>query len=109
MIPYYMFIERNTGPQHYFSLPLVKAFEIYRNAINKLSGLGRTARGPVMSASHGKVSIDGIVEIDKQKAFVLSFLQARNADWVKRPFFAKYDSQATWFTELQPLIGESFF
>ncbi|MFY9227633.1 MAG: lysine 2,3-aminomutase [Blastocatellia bacterium] len=109
MIPYYMFIERNTGPQHYFSLPLVKVFEIYRNAINKLSGLGRTARGPVMSAIPGKISIDGVVEIDKQKAFVLSFLQARNTDWVKRPFFAKYDSEATWFTELQPLIGQNFF
>ena len=48
--PYYMFVERDTGAKHYFRVPLVKAFEIYRDAMKKVSGLARTARGPVMSA-----------------------------------------------------------
>ena len=34
-------------------------FDIYRDAKMSLSGLGRTANGPSMSASPGKVVIDG--------------------------------------------------
>jgi len=28
---------------------------------------------------------------------------------VARPFFAQYDAKATWFDELKPAFGESFF
>jgi hypothetical protein len=31
-IPYYMFIERDTGPRDYFSVPLAKAYNIYKDA-----------------------------------------------------------------------------
>ncbi len=109
MIPYYMFIERNTGAQNYFSVPLFRAFEIFRDAFNQVSGLSRTVRGPSMSAIPGKVAIEGITEINDEKVFVLSFLQGRNPDWVKRPFFAKYDKNATWLTELEPALGERRF
>src|SRR5690606_5720057 len=30
MIPYYMFVERDTGPQDYFAVPLAQAYEIFR-------------------------------------------------------------------------------
>ena len=109
MIPYYMFIERDTGPKQYFEVPLVKAWEIFRNAYKKVSGLGRTVRGPSMSAFPGKVRVSGVAEINGEKVFVLEFLQGRNPDWVGRPFFAKYDEKATWLDQLKPAFGDKFF
>ncbi len=45
IVPYYMFVERDTGARHYFEVPLAQAWETYRTAMQKVSGLGRTARG----------------------------------------------------------------
>ena len=70
-IPYYMFVVRDTGAQHYFGVPLVKAQEIFRNAYKQLSGLGRTVRGPSMSATPGKVQVDGVVTINGEKVLSL--------------------------------------
>lgn len=109
MIPYYMFVERDTGARHYFELPLERAWQIYSDAIRQVSGLARTARGPSMSAAPGKVEIQGVSEIRGEKVFVLRFIQARNPDWVQRPFFAKYDPNATWLNHLQPAFGEEKF
>ena len=108
-IPYYFFIERNTGAEEYFEVPLYRAYEIYKEAYEKVSGLSRTVRGPSMSALPGKVAIDGITEINSEKVFVLSLLQARNPDWVKKPFFARFDENATWLSELRPAFGEDKF
>jgi len=108
-IPYYMFMERDTGAKHYFELPIIRAWEIYQTAIQKVSGLARTARGPVMSALPGKIAVDGVTEIYGEKVFVLSFLQGRDPDWCKRPFFARYDEKATWLTDLVPAMGEKEF
>ncbi len=109
LIPYYLFVERNTGAKEYFGTPLYKVFEIYKNAFKSVSGLNRTARGPVMSSTPGKVLIDGITTIHGEKVFVLSLLQARNPDWVKKPFFAKYDENAVWFDDFKPAFGEEKF
>lgn len=108
-IPYYMFVVRDTGAQHYFGVPLVRANEIFRNAYKKVSGLGRTVRGPSMSATPGKVQVDGVVTVNGQKVLSLRFLQGRNPDWVQRPFFAKYDENAIWLDELKPAFEEKFF
>ncbi|MBK1629562.1 lysine 2,3-aminomutase [Thiohalocapsa halophila] len=109
VIPYYMFVERDTGAHHHFKVPLVRAWEVYREAIQQVSGLARTVRGPSMSAGPGKVEITGVTEVAGEKVFVLRFLQARNPDWVNRPFFAQFDPQATWLDELKPAFGESEF
>lgn len=103
IVPYYMFVERDTGARNYFGLPLVRALEIYAEAIRGVSGLARTARGPVMSAGPGKVMIHGTAQVGGEEAFVLSFLQARRSEWVGRPFFAAYDEHAQWYDELKPL------
>lgn len=108
-IPYYMFVERNTGAKHYFELPLARVLEIYRTAIRRVSGLARTARGPSMSALPGKVAIEGVAEVNGEEVFVLKFLQARNPAWVKRPFFARFDPEATWLTDLRPAFGADRF
>jgi KamA family protein len=109
IIPYYMFVERDTGASNYFSIPLAKAFRVYRDAFKQVSGLSRTARGPSMSAKPGKVAIDGITEINGERVFVLNFLQARDPEWVKRPFFARYDETSTWLDQLEPAFGEEKF
>ncbi|MBI9088156.1 MAG: lysine 2,3-aminomutase [Desulfobacterium sp.] len=109
IVPYYMFVARNTGAQSYFSLPLVKAWKLYREAYSHVSGIARTVRGPSMSASPGKVKLDGITEINGKKVMILSFVQARNPEWVKQPFFAEYDDKAIWLDQLRPAFGEDKF
>ena len=109
-IPYYMFVERDTGPHEYFQLPLARAHEIFQAAYQMVSGLSRTVRGPSMSAFPGKVVIDGIATIGGEKVFALQFLQARNPDWVRKPFYARFDPDATWLDHLKPAFGkEKFF
>jgi KamA family protein len=102
-VPYYMFVERDTGPQQYFSVPLTRAYEIFREAYAKVSGLARTVRGPIMSVTPGKVQVDGIADVGGQRAFVLHYVQARDPRLVGRPFFAAYDPDARWLTDLKPL------
>ncbi|WP_018935493.1 KamA family radical SAM protein [Thioalkalivibrio sp. ALJ24] len=109
IIPYYMFVERDTGARRYFEVPLARAWEIYREAMQQVSGLARTARGPSMSADPGKVEIQGVTEIHGEKVFVLRFIQGRNPDWVQRPFFARCDENATWLNQLKPAFGEEKF
>lgn len=108
-IPYYMFVVRDTGAQHYFGVSLVQAQEIFRDAYQQVSGLARTVRGPSMSANPGKVQILGTADLGDQKAIVLRFLQGRNPKWVQRPFLAKYDENAIWLNDLKPFVGEKFF
>ena len=109
LIPYYMFVVRDTGARCYFEVPLSKAWNIYRGAMQQLSGLGRTARGPSMSTGPGKVEVQGISEIKGEKVFVLRFIQGRNPDWVQRPFFAKYDPKASWLDQLVPAFEDQPF
>ena len=109
VIPYYMFVERDTGARRYFEVPLAQAAEIYRRAISRVSGLARTARGPSMSAGPGKVEVQGVAQVGGEEVFVLRFIQGRNPDWVQRPFFAAFDPKATWLDHLKPAFGESSF
>ena len=108
-VPYYMFVERDTGPKDYFEVPLAAALDIFNGAYRQVSGLGRSVRGPSMSATPGKILIDGVTSIRGEKVFVLRFIQARNPEWVRRPFFAKYDPAATWIDDLEPALGEDKF
>lgn len=108
-VPYYMFVERDTGPRNYFEVPLHRAVQIFREAQTRVSGLARTARGPSMSATPGKVSIDGVARVAGEDVFVLRLLQARDPAWADRPFFAKYDEDATWFDQLRPAFDEDAF
>ncbi|MFA6233434.1 MAG: lysine 2,3-aminomutase [Bacteroidota bacterium] len=109
IIPYYMFVERDTGAEQYFKIPLVQAHKIFREAFRHVNGLARTVRGPSMSATPGKIEITGIGKVAGEKVFALRFLQARNPEWVGKPFFAKYDEQASWLTHLRPAFGEERF
>jgi KamA family protein len=108
LVPYYMFVERDTGPQGYFAVPLARAAEIFRDAYSSVSGLCRTVRGPSMSATPGKVCVDGVTEIAGQRVFVLHMIQARDPSLVGRPFFAEYDPDAVWLSDLRPAFADRF-
>ena len=108
MVPYYMFVERDTGPQGYFAVPLARGYEIFRDAYSSVSGLNRTVRGPSMSATPGKVCIDGIVTVAGEKVFALHMIQARDPELVGRPFFARFDPNAIWLSDLVPAFAPRF-
>jgi len=109
LIPYYMFVPRETGAQEYFALPLAQIYNIFRQAYNQVSGIARTVRGPSMSAHPGKIQILGTTYIHGEKLFVLTFLQGRDPKWVMKPFFARYNPYALWIDDLEPAFGESDF
>ena len=132
IIPYYMFVERDTGARNYFEVPLVECYKIFKEAYASVSGLARSVRGPSMSAFPGKVCILGLVtlreildshvfetlraslgfdlrgDVDKP-LMVCDFLQARDPAWVKKPFFATLDDNAAWFDHLRPAFGKDRF
>ncbi len=131
LIPYYMFVERDTGARNYFEVPLTRCYEIFKKAYSQVSGLSRSVRGPSMSAFPGKVRILGIATLRTMMEgtvlaavkdslgpelgdpdtprLVCDFIQARDPEWVKRPFFAEFDEDAAWFDELRPAFGKSRF
>jgi hypothetical protein len=55
------------------------------------------------------VEVQGVTEIHGEEVFALRFLQARNPDWVGRPFFARFDPSATWLDQLHPAFSEPRF
>jgi len=109
VVPYYLFIERDTGPKHYFEVPLARAYRIHSKALGMVSGLSRTVRGPSMSATPGKVLVDGVATVKGERVFVLKIIQGRDPAWTNRVFFAKFDSTATWLNDLEPAFGEKEF
>ena len=57
IVPYYMFVERDTGPWRYFAVPLAEAVAAFSMAYGQVGGLSRTVRGPVMSTTVGKLQV----------------------------------------------------
>jgi KamA family protein len=98
-IPYYMFLARDTGAQHYFAVSLDRALNIYREAIFHTIGLCRTVRGPVMSTTNGKVEI---LDHDKTTdVYTMRFIQHRNPELCYRCFYGKPKMQdPIWFDQL---------
>lgn len=108
-IPYYMFVARNTGADHYFSIPLVDVWKLFREAYQSVSGICRSVRGPSMSCLPGKMQILGVNEIGDETVFTMRFIQGRGSDWVAKSFFTRFDENATWYTDLKPAFGEDKF
>lgn len=109
MVPYYMFIPRNTGANQYFKISLTEAYDIFSNAYTNVGGNARTVRGPVMSCYPGKIQILGISRVLNEDVLVLSFIQARNPEWTNKPFLAEMNSNAFWIDDLKPAFNEQNF
>ncbi|TCO07691.1 KamA family radical SAM protein [Natronoflexus pectinivorans] len=103
LIPYYMFIERETGPYNYFQIPLAEVYELYRNAIRESGSFAKTITGPVMSAAKGKAHIMGVMDnpADGEKYFMMQYVRHRNYKQTYKPFFMEYDEKATWIDQLK--------
>lgn len=103
MVPYYMFIERETGPYDYFKVPLADVYDLYQQAAIKTGSFAKTITAPVMSAAMGKVQILGVVEnpVDGKKYFMLQYVRHRDYTQTFKPFFMHYDEKATWVTQLK--------
>lgn len=106
IIPYYMFVARDTGPHDFYSVPLREAYEVYRKAIGRVSGLARTVRGPTMSTEAGKVQTLGPFDLSDPDLFLFKFLQARNSDWVERPFLGKINDETNWIDGVRSPDGQ---
>lgn len=96
-IPYYMFLPRDTGAQHYFAETLSNAVSIYKDTIRAARGIARTLRGPVMSARDGKVEVldlnDGL--------YTLRFLRHRDPSLSYKVFTATaIAEEPLWFDDL---------
>ena len=61
-----------------------------------------------MSATPGKVCVDGVTEVAGVKVFVLHMIQAREPRLVGMPFFATLDPAACWLTDLEPVFADRF-
>jgi L-lysine 2,3-aminomutase len=107
-VPYYAFMPRDTGSP-VFELPIARALRILRVAARDLPGIAKTARGPVMSTSYGKIEVVGETALAGRRAFVLRFVRAAERRWTGETFLAAYDPHATWLDELQPFEGGPFF
>jgi hypothetical protein len=58
-----------------------------------------------MSATAGKIVVDGIFEGREQRTLALRFIQARDANLVNRPFQARFRDGAGWVTDLTVVDG----
>lgn len=103
--PYYMFVERDTGPYDYFKVPLASAWRVFRDAYSSLPGLARTVRGPVMSTTPGKIMVNGATVLNGGAVFDVQFIQARDPKLVGRPFTATGTPSACWAGDLVPGDG----
>ena len=54
-VPYYMFVQRDTGARRYFEVSLDHALGVFQGAYRQVSGLVRTVRGPSMSTEPASV------------------------------------------------------
>jgi KamA family protein len=131
LIPYYMFVERDTGARSYFEVPLYEVYEIYREAYSRVSGLSRSVQGPSMSAFPGKVRILGVIPVramldggtiealrastdgaavrPEDQVFICDFIQARDPTLIRSVFFAAMDRRAVWFDQLRPAFATGRF
>ncbi|KJX93331.1 hypothetical protein TI39_contig4335g00001 [Zymoseptoria brevis] len=109
IVPYYMFVERDTGARDYFSVPLAQALTVFNTAWSSLPGTARTVRGPSMSTGPGKICVLGTMTIKDERYFVLKFLQSRNPAWTQEVFLAKFNPKAVWMDELEPAFESSGF
>jgi len=105
MVPYYMFIERETGPFEYFQVPLAEAYQIYTDAIRETSSLAKTVTAPSMSAAMGKAQVMGIIEnpLNGEKYFRIQYIRHRDKSKSYKPFLMHYDDKATWIDQLKPV------
>ena len=109
MVPYYMFVERDTGPQDYFAVPLARGYGIFRDG---LPAAFPVSAGPSAvrrcRLRRARCASTASTEVAGSKVFVLHMIQARDPELVGTPFFARFDPAACWLTDLRPAFASRF-
>ena len=100
--PYYLFQGRPTAGNAPFAVPIVRGWEIFREALRDGSGLARRARY-VMSHELGKVEILAV----SRRHIHLRFHRARDPHYRGVLMTYKRNDEAVWLDELEPVRGGS--
>lgn len=95
--PYYLFQGRPTAGNEPFQVPIVRGWDIFRQALRIGSGLARRARF-VMSHETGKVEILGV---DTQYIY-LRYHRARDPELRGQFLRCHRDDNACWLDDLRP-------
>ena len=98
--PYYLFQGRPTAGNEPYTVPIVRGWEIFNEAIRRGSGLARRARF-VMSHETGKVEILGVDETH----IYLRYQRSKHADLRGKFFACLRDDEALWLDDLMIVGG----
>lgn len=98
--PYYLFQCRPTAGNRPYAVPIVRGWEVFREALRRDSGLARRARY-VMSHEQGKVEIVGV----DRRRIVLRFHRAKDRAERGRLMYFRRDDEAFWLDDLEPIRG----
>lgn len=98
--PYYVFQCRPTAGNRPYAVPIVRGWEVFREALRRGSGLARRARY-VMSHAQGKVEIVGV----DRRHIVLRFHRAKDRDERGRLMYFRRNDDAYWLDDLEPIRG----
>ncbi len=104
-----MYCARPTGEHHYFTAPLADINKIFSKIYRSLASINRPSRYISMTSSAGKISLVGTIEVKGEKAFVLTFTEARNMKWMDKVFLAKYDEKQNTIEVLKPFDTPKYF
>ncbi|MBL8761478.1 MAG: KamA family radical SAM protein [Phycisphaerae bacterium] len=97
---YYMFQGRPTAGNEPFEMPLVRAWEIFSDAVVRESGLAGRARF-AMSHASGKVEVLGV---DDERMY-LRYHRSKYAENQGKVFVCKRNDEAYWLDHLEPVAG----
>jgi KamA family protein len=94
--PYYLFQGRPTAGNQPYTVPIVRGWSVFQEAICRGSGLARRARF-CMSHESGKVEV---LAVD-QRHIYLRYHQAKNQRDLGRFFICHRDEEAYWLDQLE--------
>lgn len=98
--PYYLFQCRPTVGNEPYAVPLVRGWQVFREALRRGSGLARRPRY-VMSHALGKIEIVGVEDED----ILLRFHRAKNPAHLGKLMRYVRDDSAFWLDDLVPADG----
>ncbi len=96
--PYYLFQGRPTAGNDPYTVPIVRGWELFSEAIRRGSGLARRARF-CMSHEHGKIEI---VAVDERHIY-LRCHRTKDPALAGRFLIFKRDDEALWLDDLEPI------
>jgi KamA family protein len=98
--PYYLFQGRPTAGNDPYKIPIIRGWEIFREALRHGAGLARRARY-VMSHETGKIEI---LAVDAQHIY-MRYQRAKDASLRGRFLIYKRNDEAYWLDDLEPFDG----